>query len=202
MWVHRLVALVKPGLMAEAVAHAKTAPPEEGVTYRMLRPVTGEDAGNKLIFEFSFEDPDAYFSWLGNPQPPDEWMKHWIELSQFRGLHELYEVEHSVEAEGKPGTWVDRRIRYVKDRRRGEMITLWRGVSALPVAGFSLRVLTPRTGERDGDILIIETTATSLVELEKAIGAFGSSPEGSAFVLQLHALEQCMATRELLRVVT
>jgi hypothetical protein len=46
---------VKPGLMAEAVAHLKTAPPQEGVTFRLLRPISGEEAGTKLIVEASLQ---------------------------------------------------------------------------------------------------------------------------------------------------
>jgi hypothetical protein len=201
MWVFRSVLFIKPGLMTEAVAHQKAQPRPEWVRWRLLRPLTGPEAGNQLVTEFTFEDIDAAITSYSNPGPADEWTRRWVELNENRGIHELYQVQHDVPAAGESGLWVDRRIRYVKDRRRGEMIALWRGGSALDVAGGSLRVLTPRTGEADGDILVVETTCSSLVELDKAAGAFISTPEGKTFVQQLFALEQRTATRELLCVV-
>jgi len=53
MWVYRGVIYVKPGYIAEAIAHVKSAPPVEGVAVRVLRPVNGSEAATKLVFDFS-----------------------------------------------------------------------------------------------------------------------------------------------------
>jgi hypothetical protein len=199
MWVRRWILYVKPGLMAEAVAHVKTVPPEEGVTYRLLRPISGPEAGDKLIVEASFEDPDAQYASVSDPQPPNEWMQHWIELSQNRGIHELYQVRHAVETEGVEGLWVERRVRWVQDGKRGEALRRWR--QSPPVPGSSWRVLTPRTGKMIGNILVIETACDSLTEWGTNLSEMLSTPEGSAWAASVKALEMHEPTMELLRVV-
>jgi hypothetical protein len=199
MWVRRWILYVKPGRMAEAVAHVKTVPPEEGVTYRMLRPITGPDAGDTLIVEASFEDPDAQYASVSDPQPPNEWMQHWIELSQNRGIHELYEVQYAVETEGAPGLWVDRRVRWVHRVHRSEALRRWRDVPIAP--GESYRVLTPRTGDKAGNILVAESTFDSLTEMDANLSEMLSTPEGRALAKSVKELEMHEPTMELLRVV-
>ena len=200
MWVQRWVLFVKPGLMAEAVAHLKTAPPREGVTFRLLRPISGVEAGTKVIAEASFDDPDAQFAPDSNPQPPNEWMQRWIELSRYRGIHELYQVQHTVEAEGEPGLWVDRRVRWVKDGKRGEALRHWRQSPSL--SGVSLRVLTPRTGDKADNILVAELTFDSLAEFTTGVSEMLATPEGGAWAASVKALEMHEPTVELLRVVS
>jgi len=202
MWVQRCVAFAKPGLMAEAVAHLKTAPPEEGVTIRLLRPISGAEAGTKLIYEASFEDLDAQLASWADPQPPSEWMQRWIGLSQSRGIWELYRVQHVVEAEGTVGRWVDRRVRWVKDGWRGEAIRRWRHISAMPGPQTSMRLLTPWTGDKVGNILVVEQTFDSLTEWWTDLSEMLSTPEGRALSASYKTLELHEPTAELLRVVS
>lgn len=201
MWVRRWILYVKSGLMAEAVAHVKTVPPEEGVTYRMLRPISGPQALDTLIVEASFEDTDAQYAAVSDPQPADEWIRRWIELSQNRSIHELYQVQHTVEAEGAPGLWVERRVRWVQDGKRGEALDRWRNAPSVPVSGGSGRVLTPRTGEMIGNILVTESTFDSLAEWETNLRALLDTPEARAWADSVKALEMHEPTMELLRVV-
>jgi hypothetical protein len=177
------------------------APPQEGVTLRLLQPISGEEAGNTLIAEASFDDPDAQYAPLSNPQPPNEWMQRWIELSQYRGNQELYQVRHAVEAEGAPGLWVERRVRWVQDGKRGEALDRWRNAPSVPVSGRSGRVLTPRTGAKAGNILVIESTFDSLAEWETSLRALLDTPEARAWADSVKALEMHEPTTELLRVV-
>ena len=201
MWVRRRVMFVKPGLMAQAVAHLKTAPSQEGVTVRLLRPTSGVEASTTLIAEVSFADPDTQFASWSNPQPPGEWMQRWRELSQSRGIHELYQVRHTVEAEGAPGLWVDRRVRWVQDGKRGEALTRWRRSPPVSVPGASFRVLTTRTGKMAGNILVVESTFDSLAEFETSLGEMLATPKGSQWAASVKDLELHEPTMELLRVV-
>jgi len=199
MWVRRWILYIKPGRMAEAVAHLKTAPPEEGVTVRLLRPICGAQAGETLIAEASFDDPDAQYAPLSDPQPPNEWMQRWIEISQSRGTHELYQVEFTVETEGTPGLWIDRRVRWVKDGWRGEALKRWQQAPLKLPPGTALRILTPCTGELIGNVLVVETTFESLTESETT--EMLSQPEGRIWATSVKALEMHEPTLELLRVV-
>jgi hypothetical protein len=202
MWVRRWVVLVKPELMAEAVAHLRAAPPQEGVTTRVLRPISGAEAASKLVYEKAFEDPDAQIASWADPQPPDEWKRRWIELSQNRGVLELYQVQHTVEAEGEPGLWVDRRVRWVRDGWRAEALKRWRHAPAVPVSGVSIRLLTPSTGEKAAGILVVESTFDSLVEFTAALRKVMATPEGDAWRASVKSLELHEPTKELLRVVS
>ena len=190
---------IKPGRVAEAVAHLKTVPPQEGDPFRLLRPISGVEAGDKLIAEASFDDPDAQYAPLSDPQPPNEWTQHWIKLSQNRGIHERYRVQHEVEAEGAPRLWVERRIRWVQDGKRSEALRRWR--QSPPVPGASFRVLTPSMGEKAGNILVVENTFDSLAKWRTSLSEMLSTPEGSAWAASVKALEMHESTMEFLRVV-
>jgi hypothetical protein len=187
--------------MAEAVAHVKTVPPEEGVTYRMLRPISGPQPLDTLIVEASFEDPDAQYAAVSDPQPAGEWIRRWIDLSQNRSIHELYEVQHTVEGEGAPGLWVDRRVRWVHRAHRSEALRRWRDVPWVPASGESYRVLTPRTGDKASNILVVEQTFDSLVEADTTGSEMLSTPEGRAWANSVKELEMHEPIMELLRVV-
>jgi hypothetical protein len=192
---------IKPGRMAEAVAHLKTAPPQEGVAYRLLRPISGAEAARKVIIEASFDDPDAQYASLSAPQPPGDWMQRWIELSQHRGIQELYQVRHAVEAEGAPGLWVDRRVRWMQDGKRGEAIRRWRQSPMTPPSGGSLRILAPRTGKKAGNLLVVESTFDSLTEMDANLSEMLSMPEDRAWAGSVKELEMHEPTVELLRMV-
>lgn len=204
MWVYRGVIYVKPGYIAEAIAHVKSAPPVEGVAVRVLRPVNGSEAATKLVFDFSFEDVDAYFASRGRPGPANAWMQRWIELNQSRGEYELYQVVHEVPSKGAPGAWVQRRVRWMKPGARNEWVSLVRDASPLPwtgYSGYSFRVLYPRTGKEIGDILIDEVTFSSLAEHDAFIRDAVQASETPPWVKRLGELERRQSDVELYRVV-
>ena len=189
MWVHRGVLYIKPGLMAEAIAHAKTVSVPEGEHGRMLRPINGPEAMTQLIVESEFEDIDAAFASHGRPGPvDDDWWRRWLELNQNRGCYELYQVLHTVSGDGPPGLWVDRRVRFCPRARLGEALDLWRALPPSPIPGYSLRVLLPRTSSERTQPLVVECTAASLTEWELELAK--DSPGAAEWVRKLHACEE------------
>ena len=200
MWVHRGVLYINPGFMAEAVAYGKGITPQPGVTLRVLRPINGSESQTQLVVEAQFEDVDAYFANHGRPQPAGEGMKRWLELNQSRGQWELYRVVHDVPCEETLGVWVDRRTRYCPRARRAEALELWRAVPRLSIAGYSLRVLLPRTASEREEPLVVEMTAASLTESE-TFDAAKFWPEFPDWVKKVLACEESFPKRDILRVV-
>lgn len=100
-----------------------------------------------------------------------------------------------------PGLWVKRRIRWVQDGKRGEVLRRWQKSPPVHVSGRSWRVLTPSMGEKAGNILIVETTFDSLAEWRTNLREMLSIPEGSAWATSVKALEMHKLTMELLHVV-
>jgi hypothetical protein len=169
MWVYRSVLYIKPGLMAEAIANLKGNPLPEGIRVRLLRPINGAEAANQLVQELEFEDIDAVAADYGRPGPLDERVMRLVELNQNRGHRELYQVVHDVPGVGSPGAWVHRRTRWMKPGVRNEWVALMRSTVSWSYAGYSWRVMYPRTGAEIGDILIDEVTFSSLPEHDAAI---------------------------------
>jgi hypothetical protein len=200
MWVYRSVLYIKPGLMAEAIANLKDNPLPEGSLVRLLRPINGAEAANQLIQEIEFEDIDAVAANYGRPGPLDERVMRLVELNQNRAHRELYRVLHDVPCEGAPGLWVDRRTRYCPRARRDEALELWRTLPRLPMPGYSLRVLLPRTSSEREEPLVVEMTAASLEEGE-AFDTAGYWPEFPEWVKKVLACEEGFPKRDLLRVV-
>ena len=62
---------IKPGLMDQAFAHAASQPVPEGMTRRILRPITGSESTTKLVIERGFdgEIADAGYAAMTKPQP-------------------------------------------------------------------------------------------------------------------------------------
>jgi hypothetical protein len=201
MWVYRSVLYINPGRMAEAIANLKETALPASVHRRLLRPLNGAEAANQLVDEFEFEDLDAAAADYGHPGLQSEASKRFVELNQNRGARELYRVVHDVPCQGAPGLWVDRRERWVPSPRMSEALELWRTFPRLTAKGWSLRIMTARTGSEAPALLVVETTCDSLAEGDAAIGKFGSTPEGAAFVAKLRELELREADKYLLRVV-
>jgi len=201
MWVYRGVLYIKPGLMAEAVEYGKSLPTPPGVTIRMLRPINGPESQTQLIVETEFEDVDAYFASHGRPKPVGEGMKRWLELNQSRGHWDLYRVVHDVPGVGHPGAWVQRRTRWMKPGVRDEWVSLMRSTVSWSYAGYSWRVLYPRTGIEIGDILIDEVTFSSLPEHDAAVREAVRAAENAELLRKFGEFERRQSDVDLYRVV-
>jgi len=200
MWVYRTILYIKPGRMAEAVANLRETPLPAEFRRRLLRPLNGAEAVNQLVDEIEFEDLDPAGAAYGRPEPVNEMSQRFIELNQNRGYRELYKVVYDVPPEGRPGLWVDRRTRYCPRVRRGEALKLWRAFPRLPIAGFGLRVLMPRTGSEREEPLTVEMTAASFEESE-AFDTTSFWPEFPEWVQKVLACEEGFPKRDVLRVV-
>ena len=78
------------------------------------------------------------------------------------------------------------------------MLDLWQTMPEFPsLEGWSLKILTPRTGDLVGQIIITESTSAS----PEMLGGrdFVDPAEGLAFAKKVHALETRECTAELLR---
>ena len=201
MWVYRGVIYIRPGLMAEGIAHLKRQPPVPGVTVRLLRPINGPDAHQQLIMERQFEDLDAVMASYNRPSPSGEWERAWVEISQNRGHWELYEVVYELTGQGTPGPWVDRRVRYCPRGRTPEALGLWRALPPHDLPGYSLRILLPRTSSEREQPIVQEMTAASLPQLRADITAYMSTPEGREWGSKVFACEVSYPQLDLLRVV-
>ena len=198
MWIHRVTSFIKPGLMAEAVAHHASQPLSKGMTRRLLRPITGEQSTTKLVIELGFGDADAVYTAFMQPGPLSESSKKWIELNENRGTHELLQVVHEVPAQGPVGEWVDRRVFYV--RRTAEAIAILKSMSGVSVEGYSCRLSRPRTGAERESILIQDATFASLEQAEVAIANWFSSPEGVELMARWREVTQGRGIDELYRI--
>ena len=200
MWLRRSTAFVKPGLMAQAVELLKGRKRSEGTAERrILRPATGPESNDQLILESAFEDPDAMFARWSY-----EVNSKWVEVSQHRAIHELYEIIQDVPSEGPPGPWVDRRVFRIKQGRMKEALDLqiegppgWR--DALP--GISFRLLRPRTGEDCSSILVHEFGIQSLAAFDEALATLLSSPEGAEWLSRWVSVIKRSSVFELYRVI-
>lgn len=201
MWVYRAVLYIKPGLMAEAIANLTGNPLPVGMRRRLLRPLNGAEAANQLIQEFEIEDVDAAVAGYGRPGPQSESSKRFVELNQNRGYYELYRVVHAVPGDGSPGAWLQRRVRWMKPGGRNEWVNLVRASTPFSWAGYSHRLLYPRTGTESGDILVDECTFSSLTEHDAVIREVTSRPENLEVVKKLGDLERRQNDVELYRIV-
>ena len=149
MWVRRNEMRIKPGVMAEAVAHIKALQLQEGTTLRMLRPVNGPVSGRILVCESFVEDPDAAMEGFGRPKPAGEWAKRMLEFTEALGNWDLYRVVFEADTQDRPGAWLQRRVRWMNPGKRGEWVAalrdapLWTGLATRSGCCFLARARRP-----------------------------------------------------------
>jgi hypothetical protein len=202
MWIHRVTSFVKPGLMDQAFAHITSQPPAQGMTRRILRPITGLESTTKVVYELGWSgDIDARYEAITNPKPLSENAQKWITLNENRGTHELLKVVYELPAEGEPGGWVDRRVIYAPPGRTAEAIALWKGLGRIGVEGFSYRLLTPRTGVEAISLFVAEWTFQGLEEWDTAFASYRATPEAAPIREKWAEMNPYRSTWELYRVI-
>ena len=94
--------------------------------------------------------------------------------------------------------WVERRVAHIKRGRMQEAVEL---LDSHRVEGYTVRLLTARTGKEAGATLVIEIEYPSIEEYDQALAAMLATPEGMVFHEKWDELNDRTMTRELYRVV-